>query len=156
MTREADQQEASDGASGEERPAGREADRRKASNRVSGEERPASREAVVDAASALAVGSVVAAVVRWRDIPLSPRAVAVGAVGALALEGALLRHRDRVRALWERPSVRWGATIGGAGAAAVAAPRAPGRVLWALLGGVVSYLTLLAVVTARKTTNGSG
>jgi len=42
------------------------------------------REAVADAASALAVGAAVAALVGWRGVPVSLWAATAGAVGAVA------------------------------------------------------------------------
>jgi hypothetical protein len=103
--------------------------------------------------SALVFGGVVVAVVRWRGVPFSPRATVAGAVGALLLEGALVRCRNRVRALWERPRVRWGTTLGGVVAAAVGAPRAPGRALWAVLGGLGTYLTVLGFAVLIENQN---
>ena len=103
------------------------------------------REAVADAASALAVGAAVAALVGWRGVPVSLWAATAGAVGAVAIEGVLLTSRERVRAVWERPVVRWGATLAGVVAAVGVGVYGPGWALWAALGGVGAYLALLAL-----------
>ncbi|WP_135821417.1 hypothetical protein [Halostella litorea] len=108
------------------------------------------RDRAADALSALAVGAVLAVLLARRDAALAPVAVAAGAVGAALLEALLLRHRERVRRLWERPRVRWGATLVGGAAAVAVGPFAPAWALWALLGGVCGYLTLLVAATVEK------
>ena len=109
-----------------------------------------SRERLADALSALAVGGVLAVLLTRRGAAPAPTAVAAGAVGATLLEAVLLRYRERVRRRWERPAVRWGATLVGASAAVAVGPLAPDWALWALLGGVGGYLTLLVAATAKK------
>ncbi|ESP87630.1 hypothetical protein [Candidatus Halobonum tyrrellensis] len=100
----------------------------------------------------LAAGATAAliAFARARDYPLdrvaSPRPLAAGAAGALALELAMALAPDRARALWGRRSVRWTGTLlvaaGGPALALLAGP----AVVAALLGGLVAYFCLLAGV----------
>ncbi|NHN47080.1 hypothetical protein G9464_05640 [Halostella sp. JP-L12] len=108
------------------------------------------REGAADAASALAVGAAAAALLRWRGVPFSPGAATAGAVGALAVECALLTRRERVRALWERPVVRRSATVAGVALAVALGLYGPGWTLWAALGGVGAYLAVLALVAVRR------
>ena len=109
------------------------------------------QERLADALSALVVGAVLAALLLRRGATRIPTAAVVtGAVGAALLEAVLLRHRERVRRRWERPQVRWGATLVGASAAVAVGSLAPAWVLWALLGGVGGYLTLLVAAGVEK------
>ena len=102
-------------------------------------------ETAADAASALAVGAAVAALVGWRGVPFSPGAATAGAVGALAVEGLLLARRERVRSVWERSAVRWGTTLAGVAVAVAVGVYGPGWTLWAALGGVGAYLAVLSL-----------
>ena len=107
------------------------------------------REAAADAASALAVGAAVAALVRWRGVPFSLGAAIAGAAGALAVEGLLLARRERVRAVWERSAVRRGATLVGVAAAVAVGVYGPGWALWVALGGVGAYLAVLSLAAVK-------
>lgn len=81
--------------------------------------------------------------------PFDPAAAGAGAVGALALELALSRHRALVRRVWERRSVQAGAVVaalvGGAALTRVVGSAVPS----ALAGGLVAYLALLGALAAR-------
>ncbi|WP_121820415.1 hypothetical protein [Halostella salina] len=110
------------------------------------------RERATDALSALAVGLVPVVLLARRGATPTSSAIAAGAAGALLLEAVLFRHRERVRRLWKRPGVRWGATLVAVGLAVAVGPRAPDWALWALLGGVGGYLSLLVAVTVKERT----
>jgi hypothetical protein len=80
----------------------------------------------------------------------SPGAGVIGVLGALAIEVLMLRHPERTRAAWERPSVRATALLGtvvlGRSLVRGRAPRGAAALCW----GLVVYLFLLGVVLAGR------
>jgi len=108
------------------------------------------RERAADALAALAVGVVPVVFLARRGAAPDSSAIAAGAAAAVLLEVVLHWFREPVRRVWERPGLRWGATLVGVAAVVAGGPRAPDWTLWALLGGVGGYLTLLVAVTVKE------
>ena len=107
---------------------------------------PRHRDAVL--ASAVTLGVLVLARVRGVDTTtlLDPVALLVGAAGAVALELLMARFPDLSRRLWYRPRVQALAVVtvfvGGLLLATLTGP----WVFGAVLGGLVTYFALLALV----------
>ena len=80
----------------------------------------------------------------------SPMAGVTGVLGALAIEVLMLRHPERTRAAWERPSVRATGLLGtvalGRSLMRGRAPRGAAALCW----GLVAYLFLLGTVLAGR------
>jgi uncharacterized membrane protein (DUF4010 family) len=93
------------------------------------------------------VGSLAAvlALLWWRSAPLDWRPLAAGAWGAVLLEFALTRRPETARRLWQRPTVRAWSVLAVLAVATVGALSGADWLLWALAGGLVTYLGMLGV-----------
>jgi hypothetical protein len=80
--------------------------------------------------------------------PPAPGPLAAGAVVALLAEAATLRVRERVRRLWERAAVQVLATVALAAAATAGVVLVGAAAAWAVVGGLLAYLGVLATVAA--------
>lgn len=102
---------------------------------------------LADGALAAAVLVVAIAIIRNREIDVSPSAILVGAISTVGFEALAGRDADRVRRLWARPTVRAG-TVGIAlclGTTAVLVSAG-----WLVVAGAAAlgcYLVVLALVT---------
>ena len=100
-----------------------------------------------DAVLALVVLGAAATAWLVADARPSVPAAVLGAVATLLLEAVLGRYERAVREWWERPWTQAGALLVALAAVTVGAALAPGPVLSAVTGGLVTYLLLLGLVT---------
>ena len=80
----------------------------------------------------------------------SPAAAVAGVLGAVSVEAVMLRHPERTRALWERPSVQVASFIGTVLPGRWLARRSGARVAAALCWALLAYLALLAFVLSGR------
>lgn len=99
------------------------------------------------ALAAVVLAAVVLALVLTEAAVASPAAV-VGAGAAGALELLASRRTAAVQRLWAHPPVRLLAVAGAFAAVAAVAVIAPTRGLSALAGGLLAYLSLVALVAS--------
>lgn len=74
--------------------------------------------------------------------------LAVGALATVAFEAVALRHRARVRAIWERPAVQLVALGSGLGLAALGVWFGLEAVISAGIGALGAYLAFSVLVSA--------
>ena len=101
-----------------------------------------------DAALAAAILAPAVVATSWLDASLSPAAVGAGVAGTLTLEALLSARADRVWAVWSNPAVRVGSAVCVAAVAAAGVALIGAAALTALVSGLMTYLLLLAFVTA--------
>jgi hypothetical protein len=104
------------------------------------------RDALLAVAALVGLATAAATTVGLRAL-LHPAAVAVGVVGAVAVEWLFLAYPGPLLSVWERPAVALAGTVAVAIAGLLALARAP-WLLGALCWGLLVYLLLLACVLA--------
>jgi hypothetical protein len=80
----------------------------------------------------------------------SPAAAVAGVLGAVSVEAVMVRHPERTRELWERPSVQATSLVGTVVAGRSLARRSGARIAAALCWGLLVYLVLLAFVLSGR------
>lgn len=73
---------------------------------------------------------------------------AAGALGTVAFELLATRHRAAIRGYWERSGAQAASVVAAFTVVGLGACLAPSTVLSAVLGALVAYLLILAVVAA--------
>lgn len=98
---------------------------------------------MIDADLALALAALVAFAVATAAVGgVSIPFLAFGALATVAFEAVALRHRERVRTVWERPIVRFGALGIGLALAVVGALVGVDAVVAGGLGALGTYVLL--------------
>ncbi|PSQ39894.1 hypothetical protein BRD13_01430 [Halobacteriales archaeon SW_5_70_135] len=111
------------------------------------------RQTLIDAGSAAVALALTVGYGTVAGVDPRPGLVVAGATVALAAEAITLAddgRRERVRAVWERPSVRVGAAALSALLVSAGAWVAPAPTLSLVGGALAAYLVLVAAVLVRR------